>query len=233
MKIVSWNCRQGIHKYDKFKKISELDADLYVLCEVMKPSHPPKDYLKFMEHSIYIEEPIEPELKPWHKGLAIVYKEDINIENNHWDYEYNDFLSVRVNGSFNLVAVWPQGRGTREYVRRMEGYLEEHGTKIKKSDNLVMCGDFNINPRVSGQENKDGFYNILNDYGYESIYHRINDELLGHESINTFYGGDNPVHIDYLFSKPEIISSFRIGEKEKYIGTKISDHVPLIFEVDV
>ncbi len=73
----------------------------------------------------------------------------------------------------------------------------------------------------------------MNDYGYESIYHKLNNELLGHESINTFYGGKNPVHIDYLFSKPEIISSFRIGEKDKYIGKYASDYVPLIFEVDV
>ena len=115
----------------------------------------------------------------------------------------------------------------------MEDYLDKHGTNIKKSDNLVMCGDFNINPRVSGQEKKEGFYHILNDYGYESIYHNLYHELLGHESINTFFGGENPVHIDYLFSKPEFISSFRIGEKDKYIGTKVSDHVPLIFEVDV
>lgn len=160
MKIVSWNCRHGLHLHDKYKKIQELDADVYVICELMQPSNPPEDYLKFIENSIYIEEPVAPELKPWRKGLSIIYKEDITIENNHWNYKYNNFLSVRVDNSFDLVGVWPQGGSTIEYVRRMEDYLDKHGTNIKKSDNLVMCGDFNINPKVSGQKKKDSFYHL-------------------------------------------------------------------------
>jgi len=36
MKIVSWNCRQGLYLHDKFKKIQELDADLCVILEINK-----------------------------------------------------------------------------------------------------------------------------------------------------------------------------------------------------
>ena len=33
MKIVSWNCRHGFYNLGKYKKIRELDADIYVILE--------------------------------------------------------------------------------------------------------------------------------------------------------------------------------------------------------
>lgn len=47
------------------------------------------------------------------KGIAIIAKEDIELEDNNWYYKHNDFLSVRVNDSFDLVAVW-----THEQVKK-------------------------------------------------------------------------------------------------------------------
>jgi len=50
MKIVSWNCRQGLYLHDKFKKIQELDADIYVILEINKPKKITDDYKKFMNN---------------------------------------------------------------------------------------------------------------------------------------------------------------------------------------
>ena len=73
------------------------------------------------------------------------------------------------------------------------------------SDNLVMCGDFNIDLAIKNKTDKDYFIKLLKEYGYESIYHKkFNEE----------------------------ISSFAVGDKEDYVD-KWSDHVPLIFEVDI
>lgn len=37
MKIVSWNCGAAFYTQDKYKKIRELDADVYVISEFNKP----------------------------------------------------------------------------------------------------------------------------------------------------------------------------------------------------
>lgn len=101
-----------------------------------------------------------------------------------------------------------------------------------------MCGDFNINPRVSGQEKKDAFYNTLNCYGYESLYHKEYEEKLGEESTTTYFhtfDKNKQFHIDYVFSTPNLVKNLEIGTYEDYVAPehRCSDHVPLIFEVDL
>lgn len=123
-------------------------------------------------------------------------------------------------------------KGSNEYVKGIEEYLKIYKDELINSDNLVMCGDFNIDLALDNKKDKDKFIKILNEYGYESIYHKEFDEGIGEEYTKTFFNKDGAFYIDYLFSKPEIISSFDIGDKENYVD-EWSDHVPLIFEVDI
>lgn len=98
-------------------------------------------------------------------GIAIIAKEGILLENNNQDYEFNDFLSVRINDSFNLVAVWThnsfkidglwKSQGDKEYVRRLDEYLELYKNQLSNSDNLVICGDFNLDMATDKPKNKD------------------------------------------------------------------------------
>lgn len=46
---------------------------------------------------------------------------------------------------------------------------------------------------------------------------------------------DKPYHIDYVFSKPDLVKNLEIGTYEEFVGGEDnnSDHVPLIFEVDL
>jgi len=61
------------------------------------------------------------------------------------------------------------------------------------------------------------------------------NEMFVEESIKTFHRHDGDFHIDYLFAKPELVNSFKLGSRDKYVdcGDDYSDHVPLIFEVDL
>lgn len=251
MKIVSWNCGSGFYTYDKYKKIRELDADIYVIQEVNEPKHTNEEYDEFMKNSRYL--PYFETDNGWDKGIAIIAKEHINLDELHWDYKYNDFLSVRVNDSFNLVGVWTHdkrkingkweknGKGISEYVKRVAEYLELYKHELRTSDNLVMCGDFNIDITNNKYKNNGKFAHTLKDYGYESIYHKLNNKKLNEKCEPTLYmerksGADKEFHVDYLFTKPELVKSFRIGSKDKYIGpakTDNSDHVPLIFEINI
>ena len=251
MKIVSWNCNRGFHTYNKYKKIQELDADLYVIQEVNKPKYVDEEYKEFMKNSCYL--PYYGTNSGRDIGIAIIAKEDIELKNNHWDYKYNDFLSVRVNDFFNLVGVWThdkikingkwqeKGKGTSEYVKRAAEYMELYEHELRTSDNLVMCGDFNIDITNNNHKNKGKFAYTLKDYGYESIYHKLNNKELNEKCEPTLYmgrksGANKEFYVDYLFTKPELVKSFEIGSKDKYIGpaeTDNSDHVPLIFEIDI
>ena len=249
MKIVSWNCGGGFYTYNKYKKIRELDADIYVIQEVNNPKDTDEEYKEFMKNSRFL--PYFETGTGYDKGIAIIAKENVKLEDIHWDYEYNDFLSLRVNDSFNLVAVWTHdkvkvdgewkehGKGISEYVKRASEYVELYGDELKASDNLVMCGDFNIDISNNDHKNKGKFAYTLKDYGYESIYH-INNKELNEKCEPTLYmgksGADKEFYVDYLFTKPELVTSFKIGSKEEYIGpakTDKSDHAPLIFEVDI
>lgn len=251
MKIVSWNCCGGFYTYKKYKKIQELDADIYVIQEVNKPKHVDEEYKEFMKNSCFL--PYRETGTGRDKGIAVIAKEHINLKNNHWDYEYNDFLSVRINDSLDLVAVWTHdirkingeweenGKGISEYIKRAAEYVELYEHELKTSDNLVMCGDFNIDISNNNHKDKGKFAHTLKDYGYESIYHKLNNKKLNEKCEPTLYmrrksGVDKEFYVDYLFTKPELVTSFEIGSKDKYIGpaeTDNSDHVPLIFEIEL
>ena len=242
MKIVSWNCRHGFYNLGKYKKIRELDADIYVILEFNTVAGTDDEYEEFIKNKkvlMYYDD----DIGGWNKGIAIIAKENIELKDNNWYYDHNDFLSVRVNDSFDLVAVWIHEqvkedgkwvkKGNNEYIRRIEEYLKIYKDELINSDNLVMCGDFNIDLALKNKTDKDYFIKLLEDYGYESIYHKEFHEEIGEESTKTFFKKDGTeYYIDYLFSKPEIISSFAVGDKEDYFD-KWSDHVPLIFEVDI
>ena len=229
MKIVSWNCRGGFYSYEKYKNIRQLDADVYVISEINEPTKPDEEYKKFINNHYYLEFPSEKNVK----GLAVIAKEDINLEKINWDYDKSqDFLAVRVEDKLDLIAVWTH----HNYLNHMVDYLTTYKENFENSDNLVMCGDFNIDISLQSQKGKDEFNTLLNNYGYKSIYHHLTNENLGEESVKTFYRKDGNLHMDYLYTKPEIVRSFKIGKKDKYIGpaeTDKSDHVPLIFEIDI
>ena len=234
MKIVSWNCGMAFYANKKYKKIRELDADIYVILEVNRPKVVDEDYKKFMKNSIYLERIYDnDDVNGRKKGIAIIAKDSIKIENNNWNLKScNDFLSVRVNDSFDLIGVWTD----EPYLPRTLKYLRTFKYKFISSNNIVMCDDFNIDVgNDSNEKDKDMFVRILRNYGYESIYHHFKKEKIGEESIDTFHRYDGDFHIDYLFAKPELITSFDVGSRIEYANNEDnhSDHVPLIFEIDI
>ncbi len=99
-----------------------------------------------------------------------------------------------------------------------------------------MCGDFNVDISKGNQNNKEMFVRLLNNYGLESIYHYLNNKRIDEEPQATIYWKYHeyePYHVDYLFTKPKNVTSFEIGTYEEYVKEKYSDHVPLIFEINI
>ena len=73
----------------------------------------------------------------------------------------------------------------------------------------------------------------LNEKGLVDTYHDLNNEKQGEESEATFFMYrhlDKPFHLDHVFAQQGFIYSLEIQDKEKW--TQLSDHIPIIFEID-
>lgn len=243
MKIVSWNCRGAFR--DKFKKVSNFDADIYVISEAENPEkyveeQQCSEYMNFIHNYLWLGNGDD-------KGILIFHKDDVKLEDNLWNSKHEYFLSVHVtnsfNNSFDLVAVWTQKNEKLKlkYVEEVIPFLRIYEDKIRKSDKILFCGDFNSN-KIWDNEHKGKSHTdmvkLFNSMNLHSIYHELNNEEQGEETTPTFFEylhEDKPFHIDYVFSTPNLVKTLKIGTYNDYVGCDEprSDHVPLIFEVDI
>ena len=108
-----------------------------------------------------------------------------------------------------------------------------------------MAGDFNQNviwdrPRAT-ERNHSRTITACSEAGLVSVYHEWTGENHGEELAPTIYSRnrteDGPrYHIDYAFIPREwfpSITSLQVGSYADWVGSKRSDHVPLVIDVDL
>ncbi|KIA90358.1 endonuclease/exonuclease/phosphatase family protein [Kaistella jeonii] len=235
MKIVTWNCNGAFRK--KFENISDLNADLYIIQECENPSES-KDvkYQKWAENYIWIGE-------NKNKGLAVFAKPEIKLEKLDWTNQFNDhsvkhFLPCKINGDFNLLAVWTHKNNSPNfgYIGQLWKYLQINKNKLKES---LIIGDFNSNTIWDEWDrwwNHSDVVNELKELGIDSFYHRFKKEIQGKEKKPTLYFQRNitkPYHIDYIFGAQKFcdrLKSIEIGQYDQWI--KLSDHMPMVCEIE-
>lgn len=226
MKVISWNCCMKFR--EKFKEISKLDADIYVIpeCEDPKQSND-EEYKSFASNHIWIGD-------NKNKGLGIFAKDDITIEPIPHNSNSKYFIPVRIKNSFNLIAVWtvPEKKGIQYYTEELLNFYNDNESLF--DEDLIICGDLNADMSLGGTHAKH-FYDFIEKmerHGLRDIYHRINDEDEGYERQDTYYpnNGQKPYHLDHVFAKPHVITYLRILNRK---WLEKSDHLPLIFEVDI
>ena len=239
MKIVSWNCNKIFR--EKYKDIAEENADIYVICECENPDkHEGTDYSEFAGTNYFWTGNLH------YMGLGIFAKDNIKLEPiEGLDESFKNFIAVRVNDSFNLLAVWAMGadkeKGLNPYVEMIHDYFDANSELF--DENLIMCGDFNSNviwnnkhkSKDNGGNAKDqSNLNIkLNNKGLYSVYHELNDEKQGEETKATFFQTkhlNQHYYIDYVYAKKDSVSEFKILDFSKWAC--LSDHLPLVFEFD-
>ncbi|MCT4545108.1 MAG: hypothetical protein N4A63_16380 [Vallitalea sp.] len=75
---------------------------------------------------------------------------------------------------------------------------------------------------------------LLQSYNIKSLFHLLNNEIHGEETVHTFYmyrHKEKGYHIDYSYCSQRLINNllnFDIGKFDDWID--YSDHMPLIFE---
>ena len=177
-----------------------------------------------------------------YKGLAVLAFNGFRIH-RHPDYDSNRhwMLPVEVRGpaDFHLLAVWavnqqiPQREGEELLGQSLEPAKCYHA--FLTAGPAIVAGGFNNNVRhvrtVAGLER----------LGMASAYHVGRSELHGKEVLATLYGRgrkpDGPKHhVDYCFLPMEWCSHLReveVGKFDAWVGKGLSDHVPLVVDVDV
>ena len=263
MKIMSWNCNGSFR--DSIKEINRkdsklyVDADIYVICECENPNEPLAKYEEYKElvgNNYYWIGDLH------YKGLGVFAKEDVDLKEIETNGNFEFFKALRVNDSFNLLAVWAQDK---DKEKRLNPYVEmihdfyDANTELF-DENLIICGDFNSSTHFNNKHkskdddgNPKNHTNLdikLNNNGLYSIYHTLSNEENGKETKQTFYQArhlNHYFHLDYVYACKEIIDETTLIENGKrtseelhntyeildyYEWTCLSDHLPIVFEIE-
>ncbi len=169
MRIVSWNCCGKFR--EKFTKLTELDADIYVIQECENPetaTH--QEYKKFAENALW--QGYTPS-----RGLGVFPRSSLSVKQLGWENcLLRHFMPVAING-LTLLAVW----ACRPYIEEYAIYQAIHYDKFNSE--MVVIGDLNSNKiwdkksaRIPSGRSHSDVVSRLAQKGLRSAYHYINGE---------------------------------------------------------
>ena len=233
MKIGTWNCNGKFS--EKFLATLEEDADIFVIQECENPEIINSEkYADFASNYYWVGQ-------NQYYGLGIFAKDNVELELIDLDDKgLRYFIPVRVNDDFNLLGIWTnpdmEGNKVIHYPKEITKYYEEHKNSGFFNEDMIMCGDFNCDVRLSNKVHGKNVYEMmdkLSEIGLVDVYHYLTGETQGEESKSTFFMNRNlskPFHLDHVFASHDKVKDLQIPEPEYWM--KLSDHVPIIFETD-
>ncbi|WP_405266980.1 endonuclease/exonuclease/phosphatase family protein [Methanobrevibacter sp.] len=232
MKLVTWNCNGKFT--DCFKEIIKENADIYVIQECEDPTNSTsEEYKEFASNYYWIGDNTD-------YGLGIFARDDVEIELVDLDDNgLRYFIPVRVNDAFNLLGIWtnPNMEGSKViyYPKEITSYYELHKESGFFNNDVILCGDFNCDVRLQDKRHGKNVYEMmekLSEINLVDVYHYLNGEKQGQESIATFYWHkhlDEPFHLDHVFASQNAVKKLEIGDVSEWL--EFSDHMPMIFEI--
>jgi exodeoxyribonuclease-3 len=244
MRVVTWNCNMALDR--KVDALLALAPDIAIVCECAEPER-----LRSRSKSSWIEgEPVWIGRNP-HKGLAVFAFNGFAVrlaEAYHPSLRY--VAPVHIDGptSCNLLAVWAQNASAGSIRKHQLGPLRRSFSRYRSflgERPALIAGDLNSNTvwdKPGWRINHSTKVRILEEsFGLVSAYHAVRGEAHGQESEPTLYWRDRTkhgptYHIDYVFLPAGWIGKVRhlsIGSFEAWCGAGLSDHVPVMVEVDV
>lgn len=176
------------------------------------------------------------------KGLAVLSFGDYRVAlDESYDPSIQWAAPVRVTGpnDFFLLAIW----GQRPYGQGVQTAIETYRSQLSAGPSVV-AGDFNQNSAWDARNrprNHTNTVEMLGELGLISAYHHYFRRPQGRERHYTHYWRGQPesepgFHIDYCFLPEgwlEGPTKVKVGTYAKWIASGLSDHVPLVVEVEV
>ena len=235
MRIVLWNCAMRL-RGEKLRALESLHPDIAVVSACESPQ------------KLWGKQPLlAPIPMEWigdneNKGLAVLAFNGYRLK-RHPDYDpsLHWMLPAEIKGpvEFRLLAVWamqqkrPQSKGDESSVQLPVRYYHP----FLKDRPAIVAGSFAGTECATHARTIAGLERL----GMASAYHVGRGELHGKESLATWYGpnrkADQPQrHVDYCFLPLDWcsgLSEVEVGSVNAWVGKGLSDHVPLIVDVDV
>ncbi|MGI9386060.1 MAG: hypothetical protein ACR2OX_01390 [Methyloligellaceae bacterium] len=243
MRLVAWNCNMALHR--KAEALLALRPDIAIISECAEPSR-----LQATSSSDWMECPPVWIGKNRTKGLGVFgFNGYVPRLSTEYSPRYRYVAPVRVFGParFNLLAVWAQNASAGVTRKHQPGPLRLALTRYRDfltGTPSVVAGDFNNNAiwdRPGWRINHMTKVRVLEDMGLVSAYHDIMAEAQGEETVPTHYWRDRrkngpTSHLDFVFlPQPwaSAIRDFSVGTFEDWCGNGLSDHVPIVVDIDV
>ncbi|MBV8188390.1 MAG: endonuclease/exonuclease/phosphatase family protein [Alphaproteobacteria bacterium] len=244
MRIVAWNCNMALER--KIEALLALDPDIAVISECAEPGR-----LRLRSKRDWLEsDPVWVGRNP-HKGLAVFTFHGYAARlaaSYHPSLRYIAPVHVCGRTSCNLLAVWAQNASAGGIRKHQLGPLRRALSRYKAflaEAPAVVAGDFNNNTiwdKPGWRINHSTKVRILEEsFGLVSAYHTVRGEAHGLEREPTLYWRDRrkdgpTYHIDYVFLPSlwiEKVRDLSIGGFETWCGSGLSDHVPVVVDVEV
>lgn len=242
MKIVSWNCSFGFTR-KKAEYISKNNADLYVIQECTEDDLKNISYIwkTCLWYGDYIDGKY---------GVGILTNNyEIKLSDKHIkDYRYIVPYEISTNEfNFTLFSVWTKDCDNDKkkitYTEQTYSAITDENYKSLLNNPSILIGDFNSNNFWDKEYKRkkvpthNDIITKLRKFNITSCYHKFNNCEDGNEPDPTLlwqYKINQKFHIDYCFASSDFnLKNVAIGSLDEWEKIKISDHCPLIVNLEV
>jgi exodeoxyribonuclease-3 len=243
MRIVAWNCNMALNR--KFGALLDTKPDIAIVSECAHPRRwraPARP--EWLAHV-----PVWIGRNP-DKGLAVFAFNGYSARLSKPFYRTLQYIApVHIAGPVecNMLAVWAQNAARAAPRKNQPGPLQTALVRYKRflgDRSSVVAGDLNSNAiwdKPGWRINHSATVKMLGGLGLVSAYHAVRGEPQGRETAPTLYWRDRTkdgpkYHIDYVFLPGRWIDrvrDLRVGTFEDWCGSGLSDHVPIIVDIDV
>jgi exodeoxyribonuclease-3 len=241
VRLVAWNCNMALER--KAEHLLALRPDIAVVSECAAPE-------RWRKLPAWLEQPAVWIGENPNKGLAVfAFNGYATRLADQYDRNLRYIAPVHVSGPLdcNLLAVWAQNASGGITRKHQLGPLRRALAKYRvflSERPAIIAGDLNSNTiwdKPGWRRNHTAKVAIMERLGLVSAYHRLRNEPHGGETEPTLYWRDRrkdgpTYHIDYSFRPISWISrvrDLRLGSFEDWCGNGLSDHVPIVADLDL
>lgn len=231
MRLVTWNCNGALRR--KLERLDALDADILVVQECEDPAQSTSEYQAWAGDHAWVG-------YGKNKGIGIFPRRGQSIEQLAWsNHGFELFLPARVGGNVDVVGVWTQQSTPAKfgYIGQFWHYLQAQKASLGPS--AIIAGDFNSNAIWDRRGRSWNHYDCvreLENLGFRSLYHHVNGENQGQETLPTFCLHRHAVkryHIDFVFAHFDRLVGkavdAQVGNVDDWLH--VSDHMPITVDL--
>lgn len=244
LRVVAWNTNMALHR--KLQALSQLEPDVAIVSECANP----ETLRQRLPTNMQLPSMVWVGGTP-NKGLGILGFGPFTVElSETYDKRLQWILPARLHGplSITVLGVWANNHRASEFhpleprtsqaLQALEIYRAELG-----DGRAIIAGDFNANAIWDSRRRYGNWSSTVEAYcirGFESAYHLARKCDLGNEPEPTLYWQSRKkdgraYHVDYCFIPTPWRASLRavyVGSHEEFVATGLSDHVPLVVDLD-